>query len=99
MWDLMGEIIGEYTLLTLALVVLSIFLNRFVPPMREQWKFTITAVIGMAVAYFAPPNDWQSLLYGFVIAGLVTYKNVLIEEIKLVISAGKHVNKNKDIEV
>lgn len=93
--DLIKELIGEYTLLTVVLIVLSVFLNRFMPPIREQWKFLIIASTGMVLAFLAPPNDWQSILYGWCIAGLVVYKNVLIEELKIVITAAKHVNEEK----
>lgn len=90
--DLIKELVGEYTLLTLVLIVLSTFLNRFLPPLKEQTKFIIIASVGMGLAYVFPPNDWEALLYGFVIAGLVTYKEVLMNEIKLVISAAKKNN-------
>lgn len=87
--DIIKELVGEYTLLTLTLIVLSTFLNRFLPPIREQWKFCILASVGMVISYLMPPNDLQALLYGFIIAGLVSYKEILINEIKLVMSAAQ----------
>lgn len=92
--DLIKELIGEYTLLTLVLIVLSTFLNRFIPPIREQYKFLIIASVGMSLAYYMPPDDFQAILYGFVIAGLVAYKEILMNEIKLVISAAKKNDSN-----
>lgn len=97
--DIIKELLGEYTVLTLTLVVLNVFLNRFIPPIKEQWKFLILACTGMVLAFFMPPNDWQCLLYGFIIAGLVTYKSILVEEIKLVLKASKHVEENKESQL
>lgn len=93
--DLIKNLVGEYTLLTLALVVLSTFLNRFVPPMKEQWRFLAVASVGMIIAYLMPPNDWEALLYGFIIAGLVVYKEILMDELRLVITAAKHVQEER----
>lgn len=95
--DIVQSIIGEYTLLTLVLVVLSTFLNRFLPPVKEQAKFLLVASVGMALAYVAPPHDWQALLYGFVIAGVVVYKKILVEEFKEVLSSIKRV-ENENFE-
>lgn len=96
MYDVIALIVGEYTLLVIIQVILSVFLNRFCPPIKEQWKFSIMAIVGMTLSYLIAPSDLKSLAYGFIVAGLVMYKNVLIDELKLVITAAKHVNQNKD---
>ena len=90
--DIIQNVVGEYTLLTIVLIVLSVFLDKFVPPLLLQWRFIIVAITGMTIAYLMPPNDWQALMYGFSIAGLVVYKNVLVNEIRMVLSIAKKQN-------
>lgn len=90
MIDIVGSLIGEYTTLTLVLIVISVFLNKYVPPLLLQWRFLIVAAFGFIVSYFMPPKDFEAYLYSFIISGLVVYKDVLIEEIKIIAKAAKH---------
>lgn len=92
MFDLVSTVIGEYTLMCLILVVISVFLNNFVPPIQLQYRFIVLAICALGLAHYLPPNDTSAYGYAFVIAGVVCYKDVLLDEIRLITKLSKKQN-------
>lgn len=93
MIDIVGTLIGEYTVLVLVEIVLSVFLNTYIPKILLQWRFLIVAAFGLFVSWLMPPTDVEAYLYSFIISGLVVYKDVLVEEIKIIAKAAKHTDE------
>lgn len=72
------KIAFEYIVLTLALVILGLWLEKYEPPIKRQWIATILLVVGSISTYFYIDNA----IYGFLIAGLIYYKQDLVAEVK-----------------
>lgn len=66
--------------LGLVLIISGILLNTWQPPIKPQYKFLILSLIGMGLSYLLKTE----IIIGFIGAGLVFYKDTLVEEIKLV---------------
>lgn len=72
--------LSNYVVLTGILIVTGLFLNKWEPPIKKQYVALMLLVTGLALGYFMVENA----TYGFLIAGLVFYKDELVAEIKLV---------------
>ena len=71
---------SNYLELTGVLIVISLFLNSYEPPIKRQ-------NIALIVMAFALTLGWlmvENLGYGFLIAGLVFFKDELINEASLI---------------
>lgn len=83
---------SNYVVLTGILIVVGLFLKKWEPPIKKQYVALSLLLIGIVlgqlmVGYAA---------YGFLMAGLVFYKDELVEEVKLVKESVIAVNKEKD---
>ena len=83
----------NYVVLTGILIVTGLFLSKWEPPIKKQYIATILLVVGLGLGYFIVDNA----AYGFLIAGLVFYKDELVSEIKLVKESVIEVKKEKII--
>lgn len=72
--------LSNYVVLTGILIVIGLFLNKWEPPIKKQYVALMLLVAGVALGHFMVTNS----AYGFLIAGLVFYKDELVSEIKLV---------------
>ena len=72
--------LSNYVVLTGVLIVTGLFLNKWEPPIKKQYVALMLLVTGVALGHFMVDNP----AYGFLIAGLVFYKDELVSEIKLV---------------
>lgn len=72
--------LSNYVVLTGILIVIGLFLNKWEPPIKKQYVALMLLVTGVALGHFMVDNP----AYGFLIAGLVFYKDELVSEIKLV---------------
>lgn len=72
--------LSNYVVLTGILIVIGLFLNKWEPPIKKQYVALMLLAIGLALGYLMVANA----AYGFLIAGLVFYKDELVSEIKLV---------------
>ncbi|WP_270851301.1 hypothetical protein [Clostridium tertium] len=84
------DIAFEYIILTLALVILGLWLEKYDPPIKRQWIATILLIMGSISAYFYIDNA----IYGFLIAGLVYYKQDLVAEVKEVLQSYKDIKES-----
>lgn len=84
------DIAFEYIILTLALVILGLWLEKYDPPIKRQWIVTILLIMGSITAYFYIDNS----IYGFLIAGLVYYKQDLVAEVKEVLQSYKDIKES-----
>lgn len=66
--------------LCLILIIIGLLLSNWEPPIKDQYTFIILSIFGMFLGYILNCG----IYWGFVVAGLVFYKNKLIEEFKLV---------------
>lgn len=70
----------NYLVITGVLIVLGLFLNKWEPPIKKQYIALILFASGMGLGHFMINN----LAYGFLISGLVFYKDELVKEAKTV---------------
>ena len=70
----------NYLQLTGVLIVISLFLNNYEPPIKRQNIALIVMAFGLALGWLMVEN----LAYGFLIAGLVFFKDELVSEASLV---------------
>ena len=72
--------LSNYVVLTGILIVEGLFLKKWDPPIKKQYVALILLLSGLGLGHFMVTNA----AYGFLIAGLVFYKDELVAEIKLV---------------
>ncbi|MDB8579365.1 hypothetical protein PNU84_14390, partial [Turicibacter sanguinis] len=72
--------LSNYVVLTGILIVEGLFLKKWDPPIKKQYVALILLLSGLGLGHFMVTN----VAYGFLIAGLVFYKDELVAEIKLV---------------
>ena len=70
----------NYLELTGVLIVISLFLNNYEPPIKRQNIALTIMAFGLALGWLMVEN----LAYGFLIAGLVFFKDELVNEASLV---------------
>ena len=83
--------LSNYVVLTGILIVIGLFLNKWEPPIKKQYVALMLLIAGLALGHFMVDNP----AYGFLIAGLVFYKDELVSEIKLVKESVLEVKKEK----
>ena len=71
---------SNYLELTGVLIVISLFLNNYEPPIKRQNIALIIMAFGLTLGWLMVEN----LGYGFLIAGLVFFKDELINEASLI---------------
>ena len=70
----------DYITLTGILILVSLFLNNYEPPIKRQNIALTVMAFGLALGWLMVGN----LAYGFLIAGLVFFKDELVSEASLV---------------
>ena len=70
----------NYLELTGVLIVISLFLNNYEPPIKRQNIALTVMAFGLALGWLMVEN----LAFGFLIAGLVFFKDELVNEASLV---------------
>lgn len=85
------ELTLELLQLGLVLMICGLLLSSWEPPVKSQYKFLILAVIGVALGICLGCG----YIYGFIGAGLVFYKDKLVEEIRLIRESFIDINRKK----
>lgn len=85
--------LSNYVVLTGILIVAGLFLKKWEPPIKKQYVALLLLVMGLALGQLMV----NYAAYGFLIAGLVFYKDELVEEVKLVKESVIAVKKEKDL--
>lgn len=70
----------NHFLITIVLVILGLWLKRFNPPVKEQYQLVIIVLVGGILSHYMI----NSIIFGICISGLVFYKEILIEELKMI---------------
>ena len=70
----------NYLELTGVLIVISLFLNNYEPPIKRQNIALIVMAFGLGLGWLMV----HDLAYGFLLAGLVFFKDELVSEASLV---------------
>ena len=70
----------ELLQLGFVLMICGLLLSSWEPPIKAQYRFMILAVIGIILGICLGCGG----IYGFIGAGLIFYKDKLVEEMKLV---------------
>lgn len=87
---LFNAITNEYLLLTLVLIVIGVMLNNWQnPPLHRDFQFIILSIVGIGLGLSSIGMNIQVALYSFCVSGLVFFKDILIEEITLIIKLSK----------
>lgn len=84
----------NHLLLIGILLIVGIYLKRFLPPIKEQFQALIVVILGCLLGHYMI----DSIAFGFVIAGLVFYKDILVEEGKLFLECIKELKESKNIK-
>ncbi len=79
--------------LTGILIVVGLFLKKWEPPIKKQYVALSLLAIGLILGHLMV----NYAAYGFLMAGLVFYKDELVEEVKLVKESVIAVKKEKDL--
>lgn len=85
--------LSNYVVLTGILIVVGLFLKKWEPPIKKQYVALSLLAIGLILGHLMV----NYAAYGFLMAGLVFYKDELVEEIKLVKESVIAVKKEKDL--
>lgn len=85
--------LSNYVVLTGILIVAGLFLKKWEPPIKKQYVALVLLVMGLALGQLMV----NYAAYGFLIAGLVFYKDELVEEVKLVKESVIAVKKEKGL--
>ena len=83
--------LSNYVVLTGILIVVGLFLKKWEPPIKKQYVALSLLAIGLILGHFMV----NYAAYGFLMAGLVFYKDELVEEVKLVKESVIAVKKEK----
>ncbi len=81
----------ELIQLGVVLMICGLLLSSWEPPIKPQYKFLVLAVIGVALGVFLGCGS----IYGFIGAGLIFYKDKLVEEMRLVKESFIDINRKK----
>ena len=85
--------LSNYVVLTGILIVVGLFLKKWEPPIKKQYVALSLLAIGLILGHLMV----NYAAYGFLMAGLVFYKDELVEEVKLVKESVFAVKKEKDL--
>lgn len=80
---------SNYIVITGVLIVVSLFLKNWQPPMKRQYIAMILLTLGVIFGHLLVNNP----AYGFLISGLVFYKDELVQEIKKVMESFTSIKK------
>lgn len=83
----------DYITLTGILILVSLFLNNYEPPIKRQNIALIVMIFGLILGWYMVQNS----AYGFLIAGLVFFKDEFINETSLVSASFKKLRKEKEV--
>lgn len=86
------ELTMELIQLGLVLIISGLLLSNWEPPVKAQYRFILLAIIGVTLGHFLGCG----MVYGFVGAGLVFYKEKLVEELRLVRESLTDIVNKKD---
>ena len=82
----------DYITLAGILILVSLFLNNYEPPIKRQNIALIVMAFGLVLGWFMVHNT----AYGFLISGLVFFKDEFIHETSLVSASFKKLRKEKE---
>ena len=85
--------LSNYVVLTGILIVVGLFLKKWEPPIKKRYVALSLLAIGLILGHLMV----NYAAYGFLMAGLVFYKDELVEEVKLVKESVIAVKKEKDL--
>ncbi len=83
---------ADYLVLGGILIIVGLYLRKWEPPIKRQFIALILLVLGMILGHFMIAN----MSVGFLMAGLVFYKDELVEEIKMVKDSFLDIGKDVD---
>ena len=82
----------DYITLTGILILVSLYLNNYEPPIKRQNIALIVMAFGLILGWYMVHNT----AYGFLIAGLVFFNDEFIRETSLVSASFKKLRKEKE---
>lgn len=85
------ELTLELLQLGLVLMICGLLLTNWEPPIKAQYRFMILAVVGVILGIWLGCGS----VYGFIGAGLIFYKDKLVEEVRLVKESFIDINRKK----
>lgn len=82
---------SNFLIVTVILIIVGLFLKNWEPPIKKQYIALLLLILGAALGQ----SILKSYAYGFMLAGLVFFKDELVEEIKLVRNSATNVKDEK----
>lgn len=82
----------NYIIITGLLIVLSLYLTRWQPPIKKQYIALVLFAVGALLGYYMV-SSWA---YGILIAGLVYYKEELVEEVRQIKNSFNNIKEEVD---
>lgn len=87
---------SNFVVLTGVLIVIGLFLKDWEPPIKKQYIALSLGILGIALGEIM----LESWAYGLLLAGLVFFKDKMVEEIKLVRNSASNIkNENEKGEI
>lgn len=81
--DIIMYIPIQHIILSVILIIFSLWLKEFKPPIKRQWQSLFLLILSGTLSYFLLGKTLSDVLMGICISGLIYYKDKLVEEIKL----------------
>ncbi len=81
----------SYLVITGVVMIIGLFLKNWHPPIKKQYIALILLPLGALMGYLKVQNPY----YGFLIAGLVYYKDELVSEVLSVTDSFQAIKKVK----
>lgn len=83
---------SNFVVLTGVLIVIGLFLKNWEPPIKKQYIALALMILGIALGEIM----LESWAYGLLLAGLVFFKDKMVEEIKLVRNSASNIKIEKE---
>ena len=84
----------NFVVVTILLVILGLLLKNWQPPIQKQQYIVMALLVMGAILGHFMIDSWA---YGVCLAGLVFYKDKLVEEIKLVTNSYENLKEEVDV--
>jgi hypothetical protein len=69
----------DFLTLALILIVVGLMLEKWEPPLKNQYQFCFIGLLGVILGHYLPNVDG---FWGFILAGIVFYKGEVIREFR-----------------
>jgi TctA family transporter len=80
--DVIASIPVNFLILSVLLIIISLWLRDFNPPIKRQWQSLLLFLVSGVLGYFMLGKTISDVGISLCICGLVFYKDKLVDDIK-----------------